>query len=353
MSKRRTTIREFGERTANMLGFGLRYLNRLEGRERVTLIIYLFLPSASKLAALGAFAVSVRAIVEVAKHRVGVGGTVGWGVALILCMVIATLVTWWQRSTLLSCREIIVRSMRRITGGWLAATRALPESERKEVLEAFAAYEDRSFNQCLGTLLAMLELCAGILLVAAILAGLTILTPLLGFMIIAMGVTMFFFLSGRIISKRPSRMHDLAHSEREKLKELRASIVEEVGEVEPPELVRRFEDNPYDRSQIGSYAEQKRAEARDSALIGMAAMVALLGTFVLISMGYFSLENPVLILVFILALRLAIAQGKNCLEKWSIVLSGRAVLSRLLRMVSTDKDDVRVMGKAFVRLSKS
>ena len=301
-------------------------------RERFVGFLALFLPILNRIAILGSFGVALKLITAAARGEVDPEWRWAASVGVVLAFGLAGLIRWTGEQVSLAFEISSLRIARRILAENLVKARELPNVRRGRIARRFRKVEGSIARKWSAIQVNLVELAASLAVIGVLMVLVTWVLPLIGVIMVGGGILVLCYFCIRVKRSREAPTLRDARSELEQLIDRL-----EKGVKDPDRFVRNFENNSVDRFRSDRIREARKLKSRLSWLVSGGAAVVMVSVLHLASEGWLEGKDPVLLLLFVFALRFSMLQSETVFLKWTLLLREREAASLLSRVLRGDE----------------
>ncbi len=301
----------------------------LEPVERFRIAAYLLLPTLNRFALLGGFAVTMKGFVAVSRE--GADDSLVWIRALVILglLSLAAILQFAQHRTFLEINRDLRRAVRRVVGREMIRLGTGPRAAGARPEDDVVVEKELSKGVGPG-LLAAVELASGLLFITLVLAVITLALPLAGAVMAVIGVALLAVFRLRILRAKVAPAREAAGS----LAERRDLVASMLAGSADEDALREYEFNGSDLSHEDDNHRRKGNEARISMFsAGVSALIVTI-CFLLVAFTGLRLHDPIYLILFVIAVRLFVVQGKQLLKQWAEILGRRRTLFAFIMILS-------------------
>lgn len=323
--------------SASWVTFIRRLIRKVSFKERLILLAGLTLPAVNRITNIGSFGVAVKAINMATQEDLTPEKVYMIAGVVVGVFVLAGLIRSAAGKIELAIDGIALKMVRGIVADQLVALQKAPEDVRQKQLEVFVKGERQFVKNASGLLTDLIKFVSLILVVVLLMALISWLAPLVAGVLIAGLVVILFMMRIRIHG--PIRSDKAAGKRaKEELARLREDIA--TGSSGDDELIGKYLKNDADQLDVKKEKTKQKRKSGITIVSGVSAALAMATALFVAARGDFADIDHSLLIVMILALRLASGQGRTAMDKWSVLLGERESLGQLRRMVEAGRERV-------------
>ena len=314
------------------LTFGKELWGYCRPREKWVIVWGIIVPVISQFMIVCSFGVAMRATMAGVRGELSEDWRGMLTVAILVVFSVSAWVQWLKVESEIKRKEVCGRLVRDLLASRYMSIGFLNKDEKNVQDKGLKKSKRLILKKGPPMLIGFIEMVSCLLTTSALVLVMIYIFPVIGILVVVVGISALFFLRR---GTRPA-VEPSAASRKELLQDL-SGIEKDLmagGGCEAPvaDLRSRYRANLFDSMMQEVVTSRKRKEGQIAGMVSAAAAILITITFYVLSGKHQENLDPVLMLVFVFALRISVSKGRTALSKWYGLLREKSVLLAMLRI---------------------